>query len=864
MTRSPALRQASPSRGGVLPSRWPACLILVLVAVVFGAIFGAVAWGWAGEVLKFTSSRSPLVVHDRAGGWAESPSLSVGGHYTYVAYEASEDGSSSARAGSRIWLARVAPGGVGADGAGEGRIERVAVSRKGDIAAWPSVAEAGRQDASPERARGCASRLKSNGSDGAVWVVWTACRGGKWAAMASLVEDMRPAPPVRLSRSGGLVGQARAASAGGVVCFVWAEQDRQGHRIVARIHDGKLRKAFTVYEGADPVGRPDVHVAGADQLVFVWDEWVEGRVAIRCRELEGAELGPVLALAGGTVVAAGADAWEPRIAGLGESFAVSWHQVPTGRITAEPAAWLSSGVTPALDLAESDTRDTWRVRSICDAAGAPWLAWTTRVYGFNTRFFLKPLPRGAADSPAETAETAETYTIDLPMERNFMNVFDCVIGERVVIAWDYSGSIYLAEIGLGELVSGPRSARAGAAVETPGPSGPRPRGEGAPDGDWESPATDTSATGRTAAAQTTGWRRTELERRAVCYKGDLLKVYFGDCHNHTSFSDGRAYPDVSLEVARARRGLDFAATTDHDVTLTPGEFAWTEALASLVSEPGSFAALHGFEASKGWAQSGYGHWNVLFAGAGGVLRYEEGMTPVDLYRFARRRHAIAIPHHVAKRFAPHDWSYFDPVAEPVVEICSLHGVFESEAGNRGKTDMVQGKFVENGLGLGYVFGLVGGSDSHNCFEAALVDQGLTGVYAEDLSPESVFEAIAHRRTFALTGGGVILDFRLDGHLMGEEVEQPAGSTSPLGIEAYAASADSIVSLEIVSGGRVVYAWPGADGGSAREEGGREARVEVKVSAEVAAPDSQAYYYLRAATARGDRAWSSPVWIKPRR
>ncbi|MFZ1945982.1 MAG: CehA/McbA family metallohydrolase [bacterium] len=808
-------------------------------------MLGSVAGVRAGEVLKYTSSRSPVVVHDRARGWAESPSMVVGERHTYVAYEASEGGGASRDAGSRVWLARVAPEGGGGinDEAGEAgalRVERIAVSRKGEIAAWPSIAEDSR---------------------GAIWVVWTACRGGKWAAMASLAEGMRVSSPVRLSSPTGLVGRVGVAGGDDVVCFVWAERDRHGHRIVARIHDGKLGRAFTVYEGADPVGRPDVHVGDAGRLVFVWDQWLEGRFAIRCRKLEGAQLGPVVTLAGGAddaEVADRADAWEPHIAGPGESFVVSWQQVSAGHTTAEPAVWMSSGAAPALDLAEGDTRDTWRVRSVCDAGGAAWLAWTTRVYGFNTRFFIKPVADGA---------TAPTYTIDLAMERNFMNIFDCAVGENLAIAWDYSGSIYLAEIGLAELRAGARSARGGPSAETSSPSGLGPRGGAAPDEDWESPVG-----GLPAAGQTTGGRRTGPERRAVCYKGDQLKVYFGDCHNHTSFSDGRAYPDMSLEVARVRRGLDFAAINDHDVTLTPGEFAWTEALASLASERGDFAVLSGFEASKGWAQNGYGHWNVLFAGAGGVLHFEDGMTPDDLYRFARRRHAITIPHHVAKRFAPHDWSYSDPVAEPVVEMCSQHGIFESQVGNQGKADMVRGKFVEDGLGLGRIVGLVGGSDSHNCFEAAQIDQGLTGVYAEDLSPESIFEALARRRTFALTGGCLILDFRCDGHLMGEEVARRAGSTAPLGFEAYAASADSIVSLEIVSGGKVVYAWPCTDGGSVGEGAGEVAgqgardggRVEVKVSAEVAAPDSQAYYYLRAATAKGDRAWSSPVWIKPRR
>jgi hypothetical protein len=121
------------------------------------------------------------------------------------------------------------------------------------------------------------------------------------------------------------------------------------------------------------------------------------------------------------------------------------------------------------------------------------------------------------------------------------------------------------------------------------------------------------------------------------------------------------------------------------------------------------------------------------------------------------------------------------------------------------------------------------------------------VYATSLTSKGIFEAIKKRRTFALTGGRIVVDFRCNGHLMGEEIECADRAT----FTAYAASPDSIVSVEIISAKQSVF-----------EQTGR--LPETSFEWEVEPPDSEAYYYLRALTAKGDYAWSSPIWIRPSR
>ena len=855
---------------------------LLTGAAVTALLAGSPAFGAEAPegVPSVSAARQPIVVHDKTGGWAESPALEATASDAFVAYEVTHGTY------SRIYLARI-PRVGGVAGRPNAKI-RIDGGR--EVAAWPSVALGTTEDSEG----GCKDMGRSQADR--IWVAWSSYRNGHWAIKACLVEcaeEMRTLSCTTLSAPGGFQSQVRVKSACGMTCFVWARWDRETYSILARTNDGKMGELLKVYEGPSPVGRPDFHIMSRDRIVFTWDEYVDGGFAVRTREMAGANPGVVRTIDGPScdITGGGMDAesghetagvsgigsgWEPRLAGCGDNFILAWNAVPAGSPGYEPRALVSEETTFDPAAASLPTEDTWRVRCFCDSDGRLYLAWTTRFFFRSTDLFIRRMtPQGME----------MTQRFSFPLEKNFMNTFDCEMDRDLLVAWDYSGAIYLAQVDSSEFdaaagLTSDAGERGGSLVESPG----APR-EPLDPGDWADSASDEAAwagggevRGTLASADAAAEWMGTAEGHAVFYEGESLHVYFGDCHNHTSFSDGRACPDISLLIAKDSRRLDFAAITDHDVTASPGELAWTRTVAEYLSVPGNFAALHGFEASKGWAQHGFGHWTVLFRGAGEVLHFEPTMTPPDLYGFVRRLDAIAIPHHVAKRFAPHNWDYFDPTAESVVEMCSLHGIFESLRGNEGRFGLVEGSFVEDGLARGYVFGFVGGSDSHNCFEAAILNQGLTGIYAKELTPAAILDAMARRRTFALTAGRTILDFRCNGRLMGEVVlvegdhragsragrvrrhgakgnaQGAAGEGSERGgliFTGYASSSDSIVSAEIISGGQVAY----------RSD---KKAPEVAISWEAAAPDSQVYYYLRVTTSKGGFAWSSPIWIKPQR
>jgi hypothetical protein len=196
-------------------------------------------------------------------------------------------------------------------------------------------------------------------------------------------------------------------------------------------------------------------------------------------------------------------------------------------------------------------------------------------------------------------------------------------------------------------------------------------------------------------------------------------------------------------------------------------------------------------------------------------------------------------------WASYDWDHFDSQVEPVAEICSKHGVFESMEGNETRPDVVEGSFIQDGLARGHRFGLIGASDSHNCFEAMTTEFGLMGVYAPTLTRSSILDAIKKKRTYALTGGRIIIDFRCNGKFMGEALHH----SDILFFEGYVASTGTITSVEVVSNRDIVHDEDIAAG-------------EAVISLRLDAPREEAYYYLRVKTDSGHRAWSSPVWVLP--
>jgi Protein of unknown function (DUF3604) len=297
--------------------------------------------------------------------------------------------------------------------------------------------------------------------------------------------------------------------------------------------------------------------------------------------------------------------------------------------------------------------------------------------------------------------------------------------------------------------------------------------------------------------------------------GKTYNLYWGDLHNHNAV--GYAKGSLARSIDIAKEHLDFFAFTGHaswhDMPVMPKDqhLHWVkgfethsahwEKTRKMIKDANSheFVAFLGYE----WHSSAFGDYCLIFQEDQPDLYLPEHVN--KLLDFAQEKGALAIPHHMANKEGHRgaNWNYFRPELSPVVEIFSEHGCTVSD---RSPYPMILhsfgGRSTENTiyhqLAKGKRFGFVASSDDHFGFPGAY-GEGITGVWAEDLSAESIFEAIRKRRTIAVTGDRISLDFSINGSPMGSEL----ADVKERKIEISVKGGDSIDMIQVIRNGKTL-------------------------------------------------------------
>ncbi len=380
---------------------------------------------------------------------------------------------------------------------------------------------------------------------------------------------------------------------------------------------------------------------------------------------------------------------------------------------------------------------------------------------------------------------------------------------------------------------------------------------------------------------------------------DEKRLFWGDIHIHSALCDGTASPRYVYERARDEEGLDFASLTTHDTLgkfeptgRTQEEIELHHQLAEEFTRQGEFVALLGYE----WSHHGAGHRNIYFAPTEKDPIFPEYLdaksdTPEKLIHQLGERNYMVVPHHSAWRkvfYLPFNWGKFLRIKIPqsfhwgvggerlrLVEVYSSHGSSERFHGpypiTHGKGGVFWpsclrddrgapgwGSYVQEALALGYRFGFTGGGDRHDQavderkYPIRVYPHGLVGVWAEALTPTSIWEALYARRTYATTGARIFLRFRINDLFMGEE---GALTTEP---EVYirVAGTAPIKEIELVK-----YDLRGYMARTIKPEEdfpGDSWDTEYRlVDRDIV---DSTFYYLRVSQEDGHQAWSSPIWL----
>lgn len=294
-------------------------------------------------------------------------------------------------------------------------------------------------------------------------------------------------------------------------------------------------------------------------------------------------------------------------------------------------------------------------------------------------------------------------------------------------------------------------------------------------------------------------------------------LYWGDIHNHNAVGYAKGSLERSYDIARSH--LDFFCFTGHsqwhDMPVMPQnkQMKWVKGfevmknnwgkvvqLANDFYQPGKFVTFIGYERHS----NSEGDVCILFPGSDAQLIYEPDFKKFQ--KFARTRGAILIPHHPAYKtgWRGQDWSTLDTTVSPIGEIFSEHGNAESDRSpKRYIRHSMGGRYTLNTFQSlwerGVKIGVVASTDDHLGYPGAY-GEGLAGIYADTLTRESVFEAIRKRRTYGVNADRIELDFKLNGHWMGEIL--PA--TKNRKIQVKVKGKDVVDRVEVLRNNRVIY------------------------------------------------------------
>jgi hypothetical protein len=353
-------------------------------------------------------------------------------------------------------------------------------------------------------------------------------------------------------------------------------------------------------------------------------------------------------------------------------------------------------------------------------------------------------------------------------------------------------------------------------------------------------------------------------------------AYFGDLHVMTGSCGNPAMlqsTEFALRYARDTMGLDFSAVTNS------GGFSIWEKDAPVFrafNAPGEFVSLPAVE-------TGYktGHKNIYFADED-IEAIPRHATLDELWRCAEANRALVISHHTNTHsetdryecWSNHDLTTINTQFESVIEICQVRGSFEKDDIGAGVNFGGFGSSIQDALAMGFRLGFVGGTDTHRArpglrrsHQSGLDTDdfpggGLTCVLAKELTRDAVLDAIRNRRCYATMSVKVLLDVRLNGVMMGQDIPLNDDTREQLRrrqLQIKVAGTGKVSRVVVVRNNVDVYSVA-PDSLDANVEWVDSEPLDCLLDPK----HRSVFYYVRVVQEDGSMAWSSPIWIAEHR
>lgn len=352
------------------------------------------------------------------------------------------------------------------------------------------------------------------------------------------------------------------------------------------------------------------------------------------------------------------------------------------------------------------------------------------------------------------------------------------------------------------------------------------------------------------------WDRINEAQKPFLPPPSEYQIYFGDIHGHSNLSDGKPTIDDYYSGLRDVAGLDFAALADHDHggvghdPLWNGKWDIIQAKAAEYYEPGKFTTILAYERdSYPWYNNLVVYYNTHKAE---MLRGEHDgeLTREELHRYLKREDLLLVPHETCTLSAGTDFlSLEEADMTPLIQVYWRGNCAEYMDPDFIQNSACEGGFWQDVLRRGAKMGCIACSDDHEGTAGQTVEAmgfprmhpGLTAVLAKENTLPAIFEALKARRCYALMGGRIYVDFRINGHYMGEEISDDGDRSIYYKVEADG----EIDTVTVVKNCRNYVIMK---------------KKNEQLFFDYRKENDTDCYYLRVKLKDGRMAWSSPIWV----
>ena len=353
-----------------------------------------------------------------------------------------------------------------------------------------------------------------------------------------------------------------------------------------------------------------------------------------------------------------------------------------------------------------------------------------------------------------------------------------------------------------------------------------------------------------------------------------LSLFFGDIHMHSELSGCSRFKDGNIrekfDFCQKYDGLDFAALTDHSKEFNSNDWESLQEEIKFYELGGDFKIFPAYEFVENTDELSF-HRQIIYKDFGLPFLFrdhEKGIAKnSDIWKRIGDMPILTVLHQPADDGMKAVYSEHDPKYQPVVEIFQLRGSYEKWEGkrwvfenrwqfyknaadtsesdkNKKPEDWLQKDlFIQEALAKGLIFGFSGGGEHEGV--------AVTAVYSEDLSRESIFNAILQRRCYATSGAKIVLDVKVNENPMGSIIDK----TENIKVDINVIGTALISKITIVKNNMDIFTYNPNNQSHADFLWCDDSD---KINPNWNAPHDA--YYIRVEQVDKHMAWSSPVYV----